>query len=1174
LAITGLVMAWGSVASAKDLRSVESNRVAWAATRDTEEPDVNSYYGADAPTLTDISLTSPPLQVSPTGSFSFSFQHRYAFEVDQDPVTSAFTYYDGGVIEISTDQGATWTDIGAPLYVGALTTGGLNPLEGRQAVAGISTGYPAWLNATINLGTAYQGQTVQVRFRIGTNVAVGSVGWDIDHLVFSGASRPPVANAGPDNTVDERTIATLNGTGSNDPDGDPLTYAWTQTAGPVVVLNGPYTASPTFGAPEVQGDTVLTFQLTVSDGTLSATDTVNITVHHMNRPPVVDAGPDQTVSEGTLVLMQAFSSDPDPHSIIVRNWTQTAGPQVTLNNPNIDQPTFTAPQVTADTVLTFILGVHDGELYNSDTVSITIRDVANNPPVANAGPDQMVDERSAVTLDGRGSSDPDGNPLAYTWSQTAGPAVALKGANTSQPTFTAPEVTASTTLTFQLTVSDGTLSATDTVSISVREVNRAPVAHAGNDQTVDERGNVTLDGRGSADPDGAALTYAWTQTGGASVALSGGTTAQPSFIAPEVTASTALTFQLTVSDGTLSASDTVVINVRNVNRAPMANAGPDNTVDERGNVTLEGAASSDPDGDALTYTWNQTGGPSVTLSGANTASPTFGAPEVTATTVLTFRLTVSDSTLSATDTVSITVRNVNRAPVVDAGADQTVNERTSVTLDGRGSFDPDSGTTLTYAWSQTGGPPVTLSGANTAQPTFTALEVTAATTLTFQLTVSDGTLSASDTVVISVRNANRAPTANAGNDQTVDERSTVTLNGGGADPDGDTLTYTWTQLSGPAVTLTGGNTAQPTFTAPEVIGSSVISFSLVVSDGTDSSTADRVVITVRNVNRAPTVNAGNDQTVDEGAAVALSGSGTDPDGDTLSYTWTQAAGTPAGLSGATTAQPSFTAPSVTADTVLTFQVTVSDGTLSATDTVSISVRNVAQNRAPVANAGPDNAVDESASVTLEGGGTDPDGNPLTYAWSQLSGPNVALTGGNTANPTFTAPSVATDTVLMFQLTVSDGTLSHSDTVSITVRNEVANRPPTASAGADQTVEEGTSVTLSGSGTDPDGDALTYAWTQTAGPGVALSDAASATANFPAPDVSANTVLTFSLKVTDARGQFSEDSVSITVTAKTGGGGDEGGGCSCSSDSSAAGSLMPLLMIGMALLGRRRQWLRQ
>ena len=81
----------------------------------------------------------------------------------------------------------------------------------------------------------------------------------------------------------------------------------------------------------------------------------------------------------------------------------------------------------------------DGALSNTDTVNITVRNV-NRAPVANAGPDQAVDERMGVTLDGRGSSDPDSVPLAHNWTQTAGPPVQLANANGPQPTFTAPEV--------------------------------------------------------------------------------------------------------------------------------------------------------------------------------------------------------------------------------------------------------------------------------------------------------------------------------------------------------------------------------------------------------------------------------------------------------------------------------------------------------------------------------------------------------------------------------------------------------------------------------------------------------------------------------------------------------------------------------------------------------------
>lgn len=194
-------------------------------------------------------------------------------------------------------------------------------------------------------------------------------------------------------------------------------------------------------------------------------------------------------------------------------------------------------------------------------------EAVNNPPIANAGPNQSVNERATVTLDGSKSSDLDGNPLTFAWKQTVGPSVTLSSPTVAQPTFTAPEVTADTVLTFQLIVNDGTVnSAPALVTVTVRNVNRPPTANAGPNQTVNEGTVVTLNGTGSSDPDGNSLTFVWKQTVGPSVTLSSTTVAQPTFVTPQVTAAdTTLTFQLVVNDGQVnSAPATVNITVRDV----------------------------------------------------------------------------------------------------------------------------------------------------------------------------------------------------------------------------------------------------------------------------------------------------------------------------------------------------------------------------------------------------------------------------------------------------------------------------------------------------------------------------------------------------------------------------------------------------------------------------------
>src|SRR5690606_12770558 len=313
------------------------------------------------------------------------------------------------------------------------------------------------------------------------------------------------------------------------------------------------------------------------------------------------------------------------------------------------------------------------------------------------------------------------------------------------------------------------------------------------------------------------------------------------FTAPEVTADATVTCTLSVSGGEFTAEDTVVVTIVHVNRAPVADAGADFAINEREAGELQGSGT-DPDGDSLSYAWTQVDGPASALRRAGEATTGFVAPEVAADTTATFKLTVSDGVDSAEDTVVVTIVHVNRAPVADAGEAFSVNEREGGQLQGSGT-DPD-GDTVTYAWTQVDGPAVTLDAPNAATTTFTAPEVTVDATATFKLTVSDGALSGEDTVVVSIVNVNRAPIADAGEAQTVRQGDEVTLTGGGVDPDGDVLTFAWTQVSGETVTLNGASTSTPTFTAPELSEDTELVFALVVSDGELSSEPSQVTVSV------------------------------------------------------------------------------------------------------------------------------------------------------------------------------------------------------------------------------------------------------------------------------------------------------------------------------------------
>jgi len=186
-------------------------------------------------------------------------------------------------------------------------------------------------------------------------------------------------------------------------------------------------------------------------------------------------------------------------------------------------------------------------------------------------------------------------------------------------------------------------------------------------------------------------------------------------------------------------------------------------------------------------------------------------------------------------------------PEADAGPDQNVNESVLVTLDASGSTDPDNGI-ASYLWTQTAGTSVTLSDTSAIFPTFTSPVVGGSgQALIFQLTVTDnGGLQSTDSVIVNVLTTNEPPVADAGLDQTVDEKVLVTLDGtGSTDPDDGIVSYLWTQTRGLSVTLSDNSSPSPTFTSLDLpLGPETLTFELVVTDAGGLMSSDKVIVNI------------------------------------------------------------------------------------------------------------------------------------------------------------------------------------------------------------------------------------------------------------------------------------------------------------------------------------------
>jgi hypothetical protein len=149
------------------------------------------WHGYDLPSISDAALVSPALTAG-DGELVVTFEHRHAFEASDGRL------YDGGVIEVSTDGGSTWTDVTAlgadPGYAGVLFDGSSNPIGGRPGYGATNPSYPATDTVILDFGTRLAGQVFRIRFRAGADQSVGGPGWEIDDVAFAGIVGTPFAD--------------------------------------------------------------------------------------------------------------------------------------------------------------------------------------------------------------------------------------------------------------------------------------------------------------------------------------------------------------------------------------------------------------------------------------------------------------------------------------------------------------------------------------------------------------------------------------------------------------------------------------------------------------------------------------------------------------------------------------------------------------------------------------------------------------------------------------------------------------------------------------------------------------------------------------------------------------------------------------------------------------------
>jgi len=634
----------------------------------------------------------------------------------------------------------------------------------------------------------------------------------------------------------------------------------------------------------------------------------SVYVYEFNASPALAVNSGLTLDEAasgsvTTALLQVTDNN---HLASETTYTLTVPTNGSLRKSSTDMingDTFTQQDID-DGLITY---QHDGSETTSDSFDFTVSDPegagiasttfsitvtpVNDEPILAAIGTQSGDELTEITFTASGSDvDVPADELAYSLDATStASGMAIDG---STGTFSwTPSESQDGDHTVIVTVTDdgtGSLSSSETIIITVNEVNVAPTLAAIGNQSGDELTEITFTASGTdTDEPANALTYALDATSIASGMTIDGSTGAFSWTPTEIQHGDH-TVLVTVTDdgkGTPSASESITITANETNSAPTLATIGNQSGDELSEITFTatGSDTDDPAND-LTYSLDATSlssGMAIDASiGAFTWTPTEAQNgDHTAT------VTVTDDgtgSLTASETITITVNEVNIAPTLATIGNQSGDELTEITFTASGADTDEPANALTYALDATSiASGMTIDG-STGAFSWTPTETQSGDHAVIVAVTDDGTgtLSASESITITVNEVNVAPTLAAIGSQSGDELTEITFTASGTDTDepANALTYALDATSIASGMTIGSSTGAFTWTPSESQDGDHTVTVTVTDDGTGTlSASESITISVNEVNSAPVLSAITDQTISGVTQLIFTVSATDVD---------------------------------------------------------------------------------------------------------------------------------------------------------------------------------------------------------------------------------------------------------------------------------------------------------
>ncbi|WP_340820499.1 putative Ig domain-containing protein [Methanolobus sp. WCC4] len=820
----------------------------------------------------------------------------------------------------------------------------------------------------------------------------------------------------------------------NDPDGTTVTYS-------AESLPSGASLDETTGyfewTPDFDSETSYNVNFIATSNGLEDNETITITVTDVDQAPVLSAIGDKSAIEGQSLNFSIFGNDPD-------GTTVTYSAESLPSGASLDETTGYfewTPDFDSETSYNVNFIATSNGLEDNETITITVTDV-DQAPVLSAIGDKSAIEGQSLNFSIFGN-DPDGTTVTY--SAESLPSGASLDETTGYFEWT-PDFDSETSYNVNFIATSNGLEDNETITITVTDVDQAPVLSAIGDKSAIEGQSLNFSIFGN-DPDGTTVTYsAESLPSGASLDETTGYFEWT----PDFDSETSYNVNFIATSNGLEDNETITITVTDVDQAPVLSAIGDKSAIEGQSLNFS-IFGNDPDGTTVTYS-------AESLPSGASLDETTGyfewTPDFDSETSYNVNFIATSNGLEDNETITITVTDVDQAPVLSAIGDKSAIEGQSLNFSIFGN-DPD-GTTVTYSAESLP------SGASLDETTgyfeWTP-DFDSETSYNVNFIATSNGLEDNETITITVTDVDQAPVLSAIGDKSAIEGQSLNFSIFGNDPDGTTVTYSAESLpSGASLDETTGYFEwTPDFDSETSYNVNFIA----TSNGLEDN--ETITITVTDVDQAPVLSAIGDKSAIEGQSLNFSIFGNDPDGTTVTYS---AESLPSGASlDETTGYFEWT-PDFDSETSYNVNFIATSNGLEDNETITITVTDVDQ--APVLSAIGDKSAIEGQSLNFSIFGNDPDGTTVTYSAESL--PSGASLDETTGYFEWT-PDFDSETSYNVNFIATSNGLEDNETITITVTD--VDQAPVLSAIGDKSAIEGQSLNFSIFGNDPDGTTVTY-----------------------------------------------------------------------------------------------------